>query len=206
MKRIRLVNDVTLLYIIGGICLYVLISAVFPIIRIPYSILDNEGTKKLNLVLENLAGSYLAGLLVYRLTVVLKHKIGRKRRFGEINALFENMREATVLLEEQAGKRIDRFNLEDYKEFFTAKLRQRFCAILSESLEKANNIKDILTDKEDKKISLIKNTYHHIEVYYEFMDINHATMEFNALVKVCKLIDELLNSVIIEVQKKGKTK
>ncbi|MBR3467728.1 MAG: hypothetical protein IKO89_08540 [Bacteroidales bacterium] len=182
------------------ISLYILVSAVFPIIRIPFSILDNECTRNLNLVFENLAVGYLSGLFVYYLTVIQKNREERKRRIFEIRDVFTNLRDVVCDLEtEQVIGPFANY------EYFTDDVYYMFREKLSKRLNDCFLYKDILNRKELLKIYKIRDKYPIIEAYSNCMQQQERTMQLNTIKEVCQLIDELLNPILIELKKRGES-
>lgn len=180
------------------VSLYILVSAVFPIIRIPFSILDSECTRNLNLVFENLAVGYLSGLFVYYLTVIQKNREERKRRIFEIYDVFTHLRDVVCDLENDGV-----IGAYSSYENFTNEVRQRFRNDLSERLKACLLYKDILREEELVKIYEIRKKYPIIEEYVNCMQPQEKTMQLNTIKEVCQLIDDLLNPIIIELQKRG---
>ena len=180
------------------ISLYILVSSVFPIIRIPFSILDNECTRNLNLVVENLAVGYLSGLFVYYLTVIQKNQEERKRRIFEIYNVFTQLRDVVCDLENDSVIGAP----SSYKNF-TNEVRQRFRNDLSERLNDCLLYKDILREEELVKIYEIMKMYPIIEAYSNCMQQPEMTRQLNTIKEVCQLIDDLLNPIIIELKKRG---
>lgn len=75
------------------ISVYVLLAKVFEHLKIPYSFLSEKSTSELNEVLYSLAVSYLMGVFVYFVTVILFNMRERKNRKWEIYDLFQSFKQ-----------------------------------------------------------------------------------------------------------------
>ena len=91
---------------------YILSAMVFPEMRIHFSLLSADATDAFNRIIEALAISYLMGVFVYYLTVVLKNKNDRSRRKWE---LYDIVKESNYL-ENATGEEWPLFDEKSYKE------------------------------------------------------------------------------------------
>lgn len=109
MKKIISVN--CCLCVGVAVCIYILTARIFPCMQIQFSFLDIEGTNCFNSIMESLAVSYLSGVFVYYLTVILKNKINRNRQKWE---LYDTLKDHHKL-EDITDERWDLFNEDSYK-------------------------------------------------------------------------------------------
>ncbi len=93
------------------VSMYILATKIFPILQIPFSILDIEETKCFNSIMESLAISYLSGFFVYLLTVILTNKRNRKRNKWELYDILKDHHK----LEDIIGERWTLFDEDHYK-------------------------------------------------------------------------------------------
>lgn len=202
MKKSRK-NDAWVFYALTLFSVYVLVAAIFSGLRIPFSILGEEATKNFNEVAEALAVGYLTGMFVYYLTVIRSSRNERDRRIFEVSDVFNGLYDTVALLETEFGKRIELCDLTDYT-LYTKNLHDDFISMLTCNIEKALLYKNILTRDEQNTIYEIRRIYKGIEPYSGFMDETEQKMQWNALKKVCELINESRNSVLLEIQNSKK--
>lgn len=131
------------LCILAIISLYILMTELFPIIRTPYSLLSEEQTRTFNSIMNSLAIGYITGYVIYLMTVTLKYKYERHRRFWEIHDLFAKFEE----IEEYYPQRIEQ--IPDDKILKTIKENgESITENLSSLLDRAFLYSNILSDKE----------------------------------------------------------
>jgi hypothetical protein len=194
MCNSRIKNNISILNIIGLVCIYILVTAIFPNLRIPFSILNEVNTDLFNHLVEALAVGYLSSVFIFYFTNTKRHQKERKRRIFEIYDLFNDMRDTVCFLEVEFGVRIDLWDCEYYAKYTDA-MRKQFCEKLSICLENTTKYRNILTKQERNYINEIRKMYMSIEVYNGLMNSKEKTAHFNALKKVCELIDELMNNI-----------
>ena len=131
------------LCILAFMALYILTAELFPNIRIPYSLLGEEQTRTFNTIMNSLAIGYITGYVIYLMTVTLKYKYERHRRFWEIHDLFAKFEE----IEEYYPQRIEQ--IPDDKILKTIKENgESITENLSSLLDRAFLYSNILSDKE----------------------------------------------------------
>lgn len=120
MKKFISVNCLLWVGVVVSMC--ILMTRIFPILQIPFSILDIEGTKCFNSIMESLAVSYLSGVFVYYLTVILTYRRNRRRKKWDLNAVFKDYQS----LEKLTGERWELFNEDCYKELKEKEITKLF--------------------------------------------------------------------------------
>lgn len=110
MKKISYVNYWLLVGVV--ISIYILVAKLFPILQIPFSFLDIEGTTCFNSIMESLAISYLSGVFIYYLTVILKNRIRRRRQKWELYDVLKDHHK----VEDITGEKWTLFGEKRYKE------------------------------------------------------------------------------------------
>ena len=203
MKRRSRGKRTYLLNVIGLLCIYIVVSAVFPFIRIPFSILNENSTEAFNKMTEALSVGYLSSIILYYLSIVRRYKKERKCRIFEIYDLFNDLYDAVVYIEKEFGKGIKLFSCEDYCKYSNS-THEQFCKILSSNLGKAILYKDILTEQEQYTIFEIRKKYTGIEAYNTYMGQLEKSTNYNTLIRVCELINELRTYINLELPYKVK--
>lgn len=181
-------------------CFYVLISYVFPIIRIPFSLLDIDATKNFNELAVDLSVGYLSGIFIYYLTIIKAHKDERKHRLKEIYDLFTDMSDAVFYLEKEFGKDADALDIVDY-ENYTDEIHNNFIKILDKYLDRTFSYKEIFNQEEKDAISEIMRMYKGIEPYNKYMDYKEKNARYKTLKEVCQIIIERRNFITLEINK-----
>lgn len=136
------------------ISFYIIVSNVFPEIRIPYSIWDEATTVIFNGIITSLSISYITGMLVYILTVVYKNKKERIKRKGELDTLLKGLNRTLEPLEEA----IDRFDKTDAKLLRESddNTFNTFKDNLTKTLDGVHFCKDIMSEEEYERIADIR--------------------------------------------------
>lgn len=174
---------------------YILFAMVFPEMQIQFSLLSAEATQAFNRIIEALAISYLMGVFVYYLTVILKNKNDRSRRKWELNAI---VKESNYLENIQGRDKWPLFNKESYKELTpdeVSKLNKQYY----EFVQRLHLYDAILTEDELDNLSII-STNIDFEPYNEFMDSEQITFNVEKIKAICKAVEKIKNSIIKEIQ------
>lgn len=136
------------------ISFYIIVSNVFPEIRIPYSIWDEATTEIFNGIITSLSISYITGMLVYILTVVYKNKKERIKRRWELDALVKGLNRSLELIENEIDRldntRAETLRASDDNAFNVFKEK------LAKTLDGAHFCKDIMNEEEYEMISDIR--------------------------------------------------
>lgn len=136
------------------ISFYIIVSNVFPEIRIPYSIWDEATTEIFNGIITSLSISYITGMLVYILTVVYKNKKERIKRRWELDALVKGLNRSLELIENEIDRldntRAETLRASDDNAFNVFKEK------LAKTLDGAHFCKDIMNEEEYERIADIR--------------------------------------------------
>lgn len=179
--------------LIGGILLaasiYILGATFCSGIRIPFSIYDTEEADAFNMVMCSLAASYIGGLIIYALTVVLKNCNERKRRKWELDDLLNEFDKCFDLIEEKID-RIDMANCEMLKECKDNTYND-FLREFKTILEKASLYKDIMTEEENDIIAEVRRLLGGLINPPSMMDCDEANRCVQSLKDMRTNIDKL---------------
>lgn len=137
------------------LCLYILVSQIFPSIRIQFSFWGENETSAFNSVMWTLAASFLSGIFVYYLTVKYKNKKERRRRKRELRAVLDEINRHVEHLESDLD-RSKKQNVVMLKSLRPDTIYQTFLNEMSKTLDKAFLYKDILLEGEAETLAEIR--------------------------------------------------
>lgn len=175
------------------ICVYILSAMIFPEIQIPFSFLSANATQVFNRIIEALAISYLMGVFVYWLTVILKNINDRRRQKWE---LYDILKESNYL-EKATGEKWTYFNEERYKELTSEKVDELYQQY-SKVVNRLHLYDAILTEEELDYLSQI-STNIDFESYNKFMDPKQIAFNIKKIKAICEAIEKIQRSIIKEI-------
>ena len=176
------------------ISVYILSAMVFSEIQIPFSLLSANAMHEFNRIIEELAISYLMGVFVYYLTVILKNKNDRRRRKWE---LYDILKDSNCL-ENTTGEKWTIFDEESYKELTPEKVSE-LNKHYYEFVQKLHLYDVILTEEELDNISVI-STNLAFEPYHEQMESKLISFNTKKIKAICKAVEKIQHSIINEIQ------
>ena len=136
-------------------CLWIVATQIFPSIRIPFALLGENETLAFNAVMWTLAASYLAGIIVYYLTITHKNRKERRRRIWELRAVLNEINHHV----EQLELDLDRSRKQNdvlLNSLRPVTIYQTFYNEMSKTLDKAFLYKDILIEGEAEALAEIR--------------------------------------------------
>lgn len=145
----------TLSKILFGVCILCVFIVFLPVfnLRIPYSILDDEGTEAFNRVVETLAASYIVSYLTYFFTTSYKRYTERKNRMWDVYDFFIKLEKSLTPLNLREDS-IDSscFDDDSFRDnYFKSKKK-----LLSSYKTSFPLLKEILTNKESRLLNDLK--------------------------------------------------
>ena len=149
-----------------------------------------------------MALSFLNSCFVYYLTVVLKKRIGRRRRKWEIFDFVNKLEDANRYLEEKTGLRSDLLDVEWYKINYS-NLHEKYVQMITDTLNCYEAIKDLLTDQEDLLVHRIQTDIS-VKPYNNYMGEKEIEINYNKLKSTINNISNLYNNLIVYVNKNAK--
>ena len=136
-------------------CLWIVATQIIPSIRLPFSLMSENETSAFNTVVWTLAASYLAGIIVYYLTITHKNRKERRRRKWELRAVLIEINHHVEQLES------DLYRSRKQNDVLLNSLRpdtiyQTFLNEMSKTIDKAFLYKDILIEGEAEALAEIR--------------------------------------------------
>lgn len=190
-----------ILVIFSFLCFYILSAQVFDCMKIPFSLFTDTETSNLNNVLCSLAGSYLMGVFIYTLTVILKNKIERRKRIWEIYDLFKKLEENTIYLDDKVGSDFAKnSSMEWFEQVYNQELNEYLIKNISSTLEKVNLYRYMLSDTEINLLHTIQTNLC-IDAFSSINTDNENKSNFKRLKQIYNSITLLNNGIIKEIKK-----
>lgn len=175
------------------VSIYVLVASVFPIIMIPFSLLNEQGTSSFNSIANSLAVSYLMGLFVYHLTVKRKNDKERKKRKWELDKLLTDISRHFEPVEDETG-RIDKITGNSLKNL-KKEIYETFIKNMTDSLDKAFLYKEIMNNAESDAFAEIRRLLGGIINPPSCMDDEEAKRNADALKKIQTELNKIRQSI-----------
>lgn len=184
MKKIISVN--CCLCVGVAVCIYILTARIFPCMQIQFSILDIEGTNCFNSIMESLAVSYLSGVFVYYLTVILTNKRNRRRQKWELYDTLKDQHKFEYI----TGDRWDLFNEDSYKKLTSEQV--------SKLINEYDHILKVLHRYDNVLIEEELDCLHDISQNLDFEVYNPYMQPIEIEKNVCQI--QAINRCIVKLQ------
>lgn len=178
------------------VCIYILFSKIFPILKIPYSFLEPDTNELFNNIIEELSIGYLSGYFIYFMTVEYKYMLERKKRKYELYDLSQEFAKAFEDVENATG-RIEVMEIDTYKNICTSELIGQLHIELTSLLNKAYLYKDILLQNEIDYLGSIRRLVGGLEGYNEFANEKEVKARLITLQDARKTVTLLEKSLYI---------